>query len=256
VSEQRAEEPSKIALLILRDEGIDWNDERAKAMFERFVAWTAELSARGVLHGVEGLMREGKTVRQRGGALVVDGPYVEGREAVLGFVAVRVRDLDAACQLAAESPYAALGGAIEVRMSSDFPKSAPSPARASVAVEVALAHIDAWSHHDWDKTRALLAPDVQARVTSTQPGFSDADLTGVESYMAPKTKAAALVEPGSVKVLSAIGDQHHALVTVTFEIGLGPGGSMVTMARSCLYALDQTQRIKAERDAFFLLSRE
>jgi len=95
-------------------------------MFERFVEWTAALSARGVLHGVEGLTRQGKTVRHRGGALVVDGPYAEGREAVLGFVAVRVRDLDEACRLASESPYAELGGAIEVRLTSDFPKPHPS----------------------------------------------------------------------------------------------------------------------------------
>ncbi len=91
-------------------------------MFERFVRWTAELSERGVLHGVEGLTREGRTVRKKGAALVVDGPYAEGREAVLGFVAVRVADFDEACRLAAESPYATFGGPIEVRMASAFPK--------------------------------------------------------------------------------------------------------------------------------------
>lgn len=115
-----------VALLILRDEGVDWNDARAQAMFAQFVDWTAALSARGALHSVEGLMREGKTVRKRGAALVIDGPYAEGREAVLGFVAVRVADLDEACRIAGESPYAALGGAIEVRMISAFPKPAQS----------------------------------------------------------------------------------------------------------------------------------
>ena len=116
----------KVALLILRDEGVDWNDARAKEMFARFVEWTAELSARGVLHSVEGLMREGRTVRKKGAALVVDGPYAEGREAVLGYVAVRVADLDEACRIASESPYAAFGGAIEVRIAGSFPKPAQS----------------------------------------------------------------------------------------------------------------------------------
>jgi hypothetical protein len=124
VSAPREQDRPKVAMLILRDEGIDWNDAGAKAMFARFVEWTEELSARGVLHGVEGLTREGKTVRRRGAGLVVDGPYAEGREAVLGFVAVRVADLDEACRIAGESPYAAIGGAIEVRMSSAFPKPA------------------------------------------------------------------------------------------------------------------------------------
>lgn len=36
------------------------------------------------------------------------------------------------------------------------------------AVAQARAHIAAWSHHDWDKTRQLLAPDVHVLVTSTQ----------------------------------------------------------------------------------------
>ena len=117
---------AKVALLLLRDEGVDWSDARAKEMFDRFVAWTADLSARGALHGVEGLTREGKTVRKRGAALVLDGPYAEGREAVLGYVAVLVDDLDEACRIAIESPYVAFGGAIEVRMTSPFPKPARS----------------------------------------------------------------------------------------------------------------------------------
>jgi uncharacterized protein YndB with AHSA1/START domain len=124
----------------------------------------------------------------------------------------------------------------------------------SPAVAIALAHIDAWSHHDWEKTRDLLAPDVHATVTTTQPGFGDADLRGVDNYMAPKTKAARLIEPRSVQVLSAIGDERSALVAITFKIGLGPGGAMVTMARSCLYSIDENKKIKEERDAFFLLS--
>jgi hypothetical protein len=126
VSAADTNEHTKVALLILRDEGVDWSDARAKAMFDEFVEWTAALSARGVLHGVEGLTREGKTVRRKGAALVVDGPYAEGREAVLGFVAVRVADLDEACRIAGESPYSAFGGAIEVRMASVFPKPARS----------------------------------------------------------------------------------------------------------------------------------
>ena len=57
MSVRDAAAPAKVALLILRDEGVDWNDDQAKAMFARFVEWTAELSARGQLHGVEGLTK-------------------------------------------------------------------------------------------------------------------------------------------------------------------------------------------------------
>ena len=61
-----------------------------------------------------------------GAALVVDGPYAEGREAVLGFVAVRVADLDEACRIADESPFTALGGVTEVRIGGAFPGPAQS----------------------------------------------------------------------------------------------------------------------------------
>jgi hypothetical protein len=123
----------------------------------------------------------------------------------------------------------------------------------STAVSVALAHVDAWTHHDWVRTREMLASNVHASVTSTDPQFPGGDFTGVDTYMDRKTKAARLVEPGSVQVLSTIGDELNALILVTFRIGLGPGGTMVTMARSCLYALDESGKIKEERDAFFIL---
>jgi len=125
--------------------------------------------------------------------------------------------------------------------------------QSSPAVAVALAHIDAWSHHNWDKTRELLSPDVHALVASTDPKFGTAEFTGVDNYMPLKMKGASLVEPGSVEVLSAIGDETGALVSVTFRIALGPNGSMVTMARGCAYLIDAKKRIKEERDVFILL---
>jgi hypothetical protein len=114
----------------------------------------------------------------------------------------------------------------------------------SLAVRVALAHIDAWSHHDWDKTRELLAPSVHALVTSTMPGFVGGEFTGIDTYMQRKMKGAQLVEPGSVQVLSTIGDERNALVLITMRIGLGPGGTMATMAmsRSCQRSLLEIMR--------------
>ncbi len=123
----------------------------------------------------------------------------------------------------------------------------------SAAVSVARAHIDAWSHHDWDKTRELLAPDVHVWVSSTQPEFGTGEFVGIDGYMEPKVKAAQFIEPGSVEVLSAMGDEHNALILATFSIGLGPNGSMLTMVRSCLYWIDEHEKIKEERDVFYVL---
>ena len=124
----------------------------------------------------------------------------------------------------------------------------------SPAVKIALAHIDAWSRQDWDKTRELLSPNVHALVTTTQPQFGGSDFTGIDNYLTRKMKAAPLIEPGSVQVISTIGDENNALIMITFRIGLGPGGAMVTMARAILYLLDENGKIKDERDEFFVLS--
>ena len=116
----------KTAMLIFRDEGVDWKkleaEGRSKALFQKLVDWAADLKRRGVYAGVEALQQSGKTVRRKGAGLVIDGPFAEGREAVLGFVMVRVDDVDEACAIAGESPHTEIGGVMEVRMVSAFPK--------------------------------------------------------------------------------------------------------------------------------------
>jgi hypothetical protein len=56
------------------------------------------------------------TVRVKDGAtLTTDGPFVEIKEAIGGYLLFEADDLDAAIELAARIPAARLGGAIEVR---------------------------------------------------------------------------------------------------------------------------------------------
>jgi hypothetical protein len=56
------------------------------------------------------------TVRvQDGQTLTTDGPFVDTKEALGGYLFYEADDLDAAIELAARIPAARLGGAIEVR---------------------------------------------------------------------------------------------------------------------------------------------
>jgi len=56
------------------------------------------------------------TVRVANGqTLTTDGPFVEMKEALGGYLFFEAEDLDAAIELAARIPAARLGGAIEVR---------------------------------------------------------------------------------------------------------------------------------------------
>jgi len=56
------------------------------------------------------------TVRvEDGRTLTTDGPFVELKEAIGGYLFIDADDLDAAIELAARVPAARLGGAVEVR---------------------------------------------------------------------------------------------------------------------------------------------
>jgi hypothetical protein len=56
------------------------------------------------------------TVRVRDGkTLTTDGPFVELKEAIGGYLLFEADDLDAAIELASRIPAARMGGAIEVR---------------------------------------------------------------------------------------------------------------------------------------------
>jgi hypothetical protein len=56
------------------------------------------------------------TVRvQDGQTLTTDGPFVEIKEAIGGYLFFEADDLDAAIELASKVPAARLGGTIEVR---------------------------------------------------------------------------------------------------------------------------------------------
>jgi hypothetical protein len=71
----------------------------------------------GVTSGLELAPPEAATtVRVRDGrTLTTDGPFVETKEALGGYLLFEADDLDAAIELAARVPAARMGGAVEVR---------------------------------------------------------------------------------------------------------------------------------------------
>lgn len=87
------------------------------AMGEESQAYDRKLMERGVYVHAEALMgREAaRTVRVRSGnAMITDGPFMESKEVVAGFILVDVEDADAAMEIARNIPMARLG-AVEVR---------------------------------------------------------------------------------------------------------------------------------------------
>jgi len=92
----------------------------------------------------------------------------------------------------------------------------------SPAVAVARAYVEAWSNHDFDAARHLLADDVEVTVTAADPAFPQTHLTGADSYVEGLIAYAQPIVPGSVRVLASTGDQHHALLTLTMTMAGGP----------------------------------
>jgi len=80
-------------------------------------AYDQALMDRGVFIAAEALMGRdaARTVRVRNGAaLITDGPFMEAKEVLAGFILVDVADADAAMEIARNIPMATLG-AVEVR---------------------------------------------------------------------------------------------------------------------------------------------
>ena len=82
-----------------------------------FAAYQALNQTPGVTPGVQMQPPEtATTVRVANGAtLTTDGPFVEVKEAIGGYLFFDADDLDAAIDVASRVPAASMGGAIEVR---------------------------------------------------------------------------------------------------------------------------------------------
>ena len=122
----------------------------------------------------------------------------------------------------------------------------------SPAVAIARGHVEAWSNHEFDKARSMLAPDVRVRVTTTAPYPPDTDLTGADNYMEGLVAYAQPVVPGSVKVLASTGDDRNALLLLSLAMAGGPFGEGTTAPCARLYLIDDDGKIQAEQVVFYL----
>jgi hypothetical protein len=89
--------------------------ERAQQALQAWLGWIRELEAGGHLkHPGQPLDTAGSVVRG-GGTLVTDGPYIEAKDIVLGFLVIEARDLAHAVELSRGCPMLAGNGSVEVR---------------------------------------------------------------------------------------------------------------------------------------------
>jgi hypothetical protein len=82
---------------------------------EKWVAWMKELNGKGIIKNPgHPLDFTGKVVNgdQK---IVKDGPYVEAKDVVGGFIVVEAKDIDHAVEISKGCPILDVGGSVEVR---------------------------------------------------------------------------------------------------------------------------------------------
>jgi hypothetical protein len=113
----RTAEQSNEYMLLMR--GTDWggglSPEEIQSELGRFFAWVDGMKEQGVLKAGQPLLPVGRVVSARKGQPVADGPFVETKEAVGGYLLVQVPNLEAAVALAKQCPVLEHGLHIEVR---------------------------------------------------------------------------------------------------------------------------------------------
>jgi hypothetical protein len=93
--------------------------ERAQKALETWMQWVASLEQAGHIAN-RGLPLEHTGAVVKRDKVVTDGPFIEGKDLVLGFMVVRARDLAEASKLAAGCPMVVGGGSVEVRPVAGF----------------------------------------------------------------------------------------------------------------------------------------
>jgi hypothetical protein len=94
---------------------MDQSPEAMQAEMEKWNKWIGGIAAQGKLLGTEALMPTGKLMT-KGGQLVTDGPYTEGKEIIGGYMLLNVASIEEATELAHGCPlFESEGSSVEVR---------------------------------------------------------------------------------------------------------------------------------------------
>jgi hypothetical protein len=89
--------------------------ERAKGSMDAWMTWVGQLSAGGHLKDRGQPLETGGRLVRGAAREITDGPFMETKDVVLGFMIVQARDLAAAVELSRGCPMLNGGGAVEVR---------------------------------------------------------------------------------------------------------------------------------------------
>ena len=88
--------------------------EQLQVYMQQYRSWVDGIVSAGRFVGGKGLSTEGKVIRFD--KVITDGPFVEVKESIAGFITVRATDFDDAARIAAGCPILnGQGNSVEVR---------------------------------------------------------------------------------------------------------------------------------------------
>jgi len=90
------------------------NSEAAAKNMQAWMDWMGSLQQKGILLGGEPLQPTGKQVNGKK-KVVTDGPFVEAKETVGGYLIVSAKDINEAVEISKGCPIFAEDGKLEVR---------------------------------------------------------------------------------------------------------------------------------------------
>ncbi len=88
--------------------------EEWQAHMQHWMQWMSNLTEQGKLVGAQPLKQAGKQVSGKN-KIVTDGPYIEGKEIVGGYLICRANDFDEAVEISKGCPILYFDGVVEVR---------------------------------------------------------------------------------------------------------------------------------------------
>lgn len=111
--------PNKITEYMLFFRGPDWDEglspEELQQAMDKVMAWFGELQAQGKVKAGQPLAREGQFVTGRKRSAISDGPFVESKEAVGGYLLLNADSMKEAVAIAENCPTLQFGITIEIR---------------------------------------------------------------------------------------------------------------------------------------------
>jgi hypothetical protein len=106
-------------MYLIRNEGADFSKYSAndfQELAKKYQAWTQKIKTEGRFLAGEKLSNDlGKSLRVKQREIVVDGPYADSKDAIMGFYIIEAKNLSEALEVGKGCPALSYGGSLEVR---------------------------------------------------------------------------------------------------------------------------------------------